>query len=213
MIHIIYMAAGNSRRFGSNKLLYEWKGKPLYRHGLDTVVEATEIFRRRELEKISITVVTRYPEIMEYVESLKHVISLEHAKSQDSPEIWVVNSPLSEKGASYTIKAGLEAVLEKNFSMHDRFLFMVADQPGLQVSTLLRLIEASENKPLTSLMYGRKPANPCVFSSCYLPDLMALEGDKGGRSIMKREENNGRKVIYVEAGCEEVWDMDVLPED
>ena len=35
MIHIIYMAAGNSRRFGSNKLFYELDGKPMYRHLLE----------------------------------------------------------------------------------------------------------------------------------------------------------------------------------
>ena len=37
MIHIIYMAAGNSRRFGSNKLFYELDRKPMYRHLLDPV--------------------------------------------------------------------------------------------------------------------------------------------------------------------------------
>ena len=35
MIHIIYMAAGNSRRFGANKLLYEIDGIPMYRHVLE----------------------------------------------------------------------------------------------------------------------------------------------------------------------------------
>ena len=33
------MAAGNSRRFGSNKLLFPWKGKTMYRHGLDLLLE------------------------------------------------------------------------------------------------------------------------------------------------------------------------------
>ena len=42
------MAAGNSRRFGSNKFLYEWKGKKLYRHMLDALLEVAE-----ELEKNS----------------------------------------------------------------------------------------------------------------------------------------------------------------
>ena len=37
MIHIIYMAAGNSRRFGSTKLFYELDGKPMYRHLLDSL--------------------------------------------------------------------------------------------------------------------------------------------------------------------------------
>ena len=39
MIHIIYMAAGNSRRFGSNKLFYELDGKPMYRHLLERLIE------------------------------------------------------------------------------------------------------------------------------------------------------------------------------
>ena len=38
-IHIIYLAAGSSRRFGSNKLLWVYEGLPLYRHGLDRLIE------------------------------------------------------------------------------------------------------------------------------------------------------------------------------
>ena len=41
-IDLILMAAGNSRRFGSNKLLYEWRGKKLYRYMLDALLEAAE---------------------------------------------------------------------------------------------------------------------------------------------------------------------------
>lgn len=33
-IRMIYMAAGNSRRFGSNKLVYLIDGKPMYLHVL-----------------------------------------------------------------------------------------------------------------------------------------------------------------------------------
>ena len=36
--HIIYLAAGSGSRFGSNKLLCPLEGKPLFRHGLDTLV-------------------------------------------------------------------------------------------------------------------------------------------------------------------------------
>ena len=35
--HIIYLAAGGGSRFGSNKLLCPLEGKPLFRHGLDTL--------------------------------------------------------------------------------------------------------------------------------------------------------------------------------
>ena len=37
--HILYLAAGSGRRFGSNKLLYNWKGKSLYRYGLDMLAD------------------------------------------------------------------------------------------------------------------------------------------------------------------------------
>ena len=38
-IGIIMLAAGNSRRFGSNKLLYEIQGKPMFCYILDTLYD------------------------------------------------------------------------------------------------------------------------------------------------------------------------------
>ena len=38
-IHMIYLAAGNSRRFGSNKLLYDFHGMPLYQYGFNQLLE------------------------------------------------------------------------------------------------------------------------------------------------------------------------------
>lgn len=46
MIHIIYMAAGNSRRFGSNKLFYELDGKPMYRQLLERLVEIKDRYNK-----------------------------------------------------------------------------------------------------------------------------------------------------------------------
>ncbi len=46
MIHIIYMAAGNSRRFGSNKLFYELDGKPMYRHLLERLIEIKDRYNK-----------------------------------------------------------------------------------------------------------------------------------------------------------------------
>ena len=68
MIHIIYMAAGNSRRFGSNKLFYELDGKPMYRHLLDRLVEIKNRYNKSKSDSqtIDITVVTRYWEILDY---------------------------------------------------------------------------------------------------------------------------------------------------
>ena len=54
------MAAGNSRRFGSNKLFYELDGKPMYRHLLDRLTEIKNRYNKSKSDSqtIDITVVT-----------------------------------------------------------------------------------------------------------------------------------------------------------
>ena len=51
--YIIYLAAGNSKRFPDNKLLYRFGDKPLYRHTFDQLTYQLE----------NIIVVTQYREI------------------------------------------------------------------------------------------------------------------------------------------------------
>ena len=112
MIQAIYMAAGNSRRFGSNKLLFPWKGKTMYRHGLDLLLE----LKKEMKEQLSVIVVTQYPEILEEVQKLP-----------EASEVQVVFCKESHMGASYTIKAGIAAMRKQATYL----LFMVADQPEL----------------------------------------------------------------------------------
>ena len=56
-IALIYLAAGNSRRFGSNKLFYEIDGKPMYRHLLDRLVRIAD--RNQEYEMSGLQTGTR----------------------------------------------------------------------------------------------------------------------------------------------------------
>lgn len=241
MIHIIYMAAGNSRRFGSNKLFYELDGKPMYRHLLDCLAEikdrynklkntginkpldsdemdtdtvidtyiGTDIGLSKKAGKktknaesnnpvIDITVVTRYREILDYCACI--------------PDCHAVLSPDSEKGISYTIKAGIMAVQEqKKTSMQDYYMFAVADQPYLKSQSVIKLIdkvlENKGNKQLAlSLRCGDAVGNPCVFHSSLIPQLLSLEGDKGGRSVAKKYD-----CVYVDIADElELMDIDTL---
>ena len=210
MIHIIYMAAGNSRRFGSNKLFYELDGKPMYRHLLERLIEIKD--RYNKLNKagkkiknaesnnpvIDITVVTRYREILDYCSSI--------------PDCHAVLSPDSEKGISYTIKAGIMAVQEqKKTGMQDYYMFAVADQPYLKSQSVIKLIDrVLENKGnmrlAFSLRCGDAVGNPCVFHSSLMPQLLSLEGDKGGRSVAKKYD-----CVYVDIADErELMDIDNL---
>lgn len=200
MIHIIYMAAGNSRRFGSNKLFYELDGKPMYRHLLERLIEIKDRYNKLKSDSpaIDITVVTRYREILDYCSSI--------------PDCHAVLSPDSEKGISHTIKAGIMAVQEqKKTSMQDYYMFAVADQPYLKSQSVIKLIdkvlENKGNKRLVfSLHCGDAVGNPCVFHSSLIPQLLSLEGDKGGRSVAKKYD-----CVYVDIADErELMDIDTL---
>lgn len=200
MIHIIYMAAGNSRRFGSNKLLYELDGKPMYRHLLERLIEIKDRYNKLKSDSpvIDITVVTRYREILDYCSSI--------------PDCHAVLSPDSEKGISYTIKAGIMAVQEqKKTGMQDYYMFAVADQPYLKNQSVIKLIDkVLENKGnirlVFSLRCGDTVGNPCVFHSSLISQLLSLEGDKGGRSVAKKHD-----CVYVDIADElELMDIDTL---
>lgn len=241
MIHIIYMAAGNSRRFGSNKLFYELDGKPMYRHLLDHLIEIKDRYNKLKntgtnkpldsdemdadtvidtyigtdtgLSKkpgkktknaesnnpvIDITVVTRYREILDYCACI--------------PDCHAVLSPDSEKGISYTIKAGIMAVQEqKKTGMQDYYMFAVADQPYLKSQSVIKLIDKvledkGNMKSVFSLRCGDTVGNPCVFHSSLISQLLSLEGDKGGRSVAKKYD-----CVYVDIADErELTDIDTL---
>ena len=209
MIHIIYMAAGNSRRFGSNKLFYELDGKPMYRHLLDRFVEIKNRYNKSKSDSqtIDITVVTRYREILDYCACI--------------PDCHAVISPDSEKGISYTIKAGIMAVQEQKklkkssevthhtAETEEYYMFAVADQPYLKSQSVIKLIDRvlknTGGKRLAfSLRCGDAVGNPCVFNLSLIPQLLSLEGDKGGRSVAKKND-----CVYVDIADErELMDID-----
>ena len=214
MIHIIYMAAGNSRRFGSNKLFYELDGKPMYRHLLERLIEIKDRYNKLKNAEsnnpvIDITVVTRYREILDYCACI--------------PDCHAVISPDSEKGISYTIKAGIMAVQEQKklkkssevthhtAEKEEYYMFAVADQPYLKSQSVIKLIDrVLENKGnmrlAFSLRCGDAVGNPCVFHSSLMPQLLSLEGDKGGRSVAKKYD-----CVYVDIADErELMDIDNL---
>ena len=202
MIHVIYMAAGNSRRFGSNKLLYLYEGKPLYRHGLELLLK----LKQEMGEKLTVTVVTQYPEILEEVQDI-----FERCGMAGMQAVFCEESRL---GASYTIRAGIEAVISQDpvsgqpkewqsmMGEKDYLMFMVADQPHLTLDSVQKLIRtavsrepaASPGSPTEecsrwetlSLRCGSIPGNPCMFRADLIPELMSLTGDQGGRKVLKR---------------------------
>lgn len=196
-IAMIMLAAGNSRRFGANKLLYEVDGIPMYRHVLGQLIQV-----KRQLEeglnrtytgnlpdiKCRIAVVTQYDPI---------------AETAVEQGIQVLYNPHPEKGISSSLKIGLNANLDA-----DAVLFTVSDQPWLTCDTICKLIQTflDSGKEIACISFQGKMGNPCIFSKKYYEDLLSLEGDKGGkRVIMKHLEDT---CIYEVNDAREFEDID-----
>lgn len=170
-ITLIYLAAGNSRRFGSNKLLYEIDKKTMYSHLLERLYAV--VMRHPDWK---VLVVTQYPCILEQVQEMG---------------MGAVFSQESEKGMSYTIETAVRA------AEGEAYAFFVADQPYLTEKTVegfLTEMEQSRAK-LGSIRCHGVPGNPTFFSASYREELLALTGDCGGRKILKKYPKD---VLYYE---------------
>jgi CTP:molybdopterin cytidylyltransferase MocA len=155
-IAVILEAAGNSSRFGSNKLLHIMEdGRPMSA----SILEAA-----RSVDAYRKILVTQYDEVAAMAPDFKVVMN-------DRPDL----------GISRSMQLGLKAAGDA-----DAYMFCVCDQPGLTKATLERLIKAYKKGTagIVSLAWQGKMCNPKIFSSRYREELMALSGDTGGRQII-----------------------------
>ena len=188
MFYMIYLAAGLSSRYGSNKLLAEVDGKPMYRHLLDILT----VMKEEEPHRFELIVVTAYDEIEEALQGLP---------------LKVVKNNNQELGASHSIKLGLEVCGE--IGRHDHVMFAVADQPYVQEDELFGFIHMYKRsyKGIGCLSYQGVMGNPVIFQGKFVPELMELSGDVGGKTVVKA---HPQEVYLYEAECEKsLQDIDV----
>ena len=166
-IHGILLSSGASARFGGNKLFYPVEGVPMYRRSLNLL----STLQKHRTDLTDLIVVSRFPELRAEAEELGF-------RAVDNPQ-W-------REGVSASIRLGLETALTRA-EEGDWFFFLVGDQPWLRWETvdgLLTGVQAS-GLELGCLCCGDTPGNPGVFSWPYVPQLLALTGDQGGRRILK----------------------------
>lgn len=177
-IGCVVMAAGNATRFGENKLHHTIDGKSLILRALEAV-PANHVS--------PIVVVTQYPEIAEL--------------AKDFSFTPIINAH-PEWGQSHSLKLGLRAM-----ENCDAVLFQVADQPLLRRETVEQLLDLYLHSPtsIAALSHDGIKGNPCIFPARFFEELLALEGDCGGRAVRKNHEED---VVTLEVPLEEVWDVD-----
>lgn len=185
---LVMMAAGNSERFGENKLLYPVNGKPMYEHLADQVNGLAESVFQKKI------VVTQYPELAEHMKKRGFQVCL-----NDQPEL----------GISHSVHLGAEEAWK--WEPDAAICFAVSDQPYLRGTTLEMLIRQwkASGKGIGALAYHEEIGNPVVFAEKYRKELMELTGDKGGKRVVKRHMDD-LYLMEVE-DAEELRDLDTKP--
>ncbi len=188
MIYMIYLAAGLSSRYGSNKLLETVEGKPMYRHLLDILT----VMKEEEPHRYELVVVTAYDEIETKVQKLP---------------LKVVRNERQNLGISHSIRLGIEACGE--VGIHDHLMFCVADQPYLQEDELFGFVHMylRSHKGIGCMSFDGVMGNPVIFQGKFVPELLALTGDMGGKAVVK---THPQEIFLYEADSEKsLWDLDV----
>lgn len=155
----VILAAGNSARFGGNKLLHELSGGKVIEHIMEKVAR---------LPLSEAVVVTQYGEICRLCEERGMAY---------------VRNEMPDKGLSYSIRLGTEALWDCG-----HILFVLADQLDLKTETLHRILEAADDTHVVCACAGGVVQNPMLFPAAFFDELTELRGDKGAKSVALKHE-------------------------
>ena len=182
-IGCVILAAGNSVRFGENKLLTRIGEKTMIEHAFEAV-PADEL--------CAVAVVTQYESIEKLAESYGFQC--------------IINRH-PERGQSHSVILGTTA-LEDHC---DGILYQVADQPRLKRESVSRMLDVFREHPdsIVGMSSGGRRGNPCIFPKVYFDELCRLSGDSGGRTVIERHED---ELILFEVSADELTDIDT-PDD
>jgi molybdenum cofactor cytidylyltransferase len=153
----ILLAAGQSTRFGRQKLLEPWHGEPLVRRIARCFLEAG----LRPL----VAVVSKDARLNDALAGLP---------------LTTVENAHPEKGISSSIAIGVRALPETT----EGALIGVGDQPYLTAQAIKELLNAFAPGRIVVPLWGDHRGNPPVFDRRFFPELLALDGDRGGQRVI-----------------------------
>ncbi len=154
----ILLAAGKSRRFGSNKLLYQLAdGSPVIVHTV-----------RKLKAVLSDTIVVIGADDQETAELL------------EAENVQTVVNPHAETGMGTSIACGVRASQQAS-----SWIIALADMPYLSRQTI-RSVAAGihSSNTICAPLYGDQRGHPVGFGKAYAHELMQLSTDKGARQIV-----------------------------
>jgi molybdenum cofactor cytidylyltransferase len=178
----VILAAGLSSRMGANKLLAEWRGKPLVRWTVESALTS---------EAKPVIVVTGH-DAAKVEAALKGL------------DVRVVPSPDYASGLSASLKSGIRAVPPSC----DGAIVLLGDMPEIGSGLIDRMIAAfsrADGRSICVAGHEHRRGNPVLWSRAYFPEIEALTGDTGAKELISQNED---AVCDIEAGGAALRDID-----
>lgn len=158
-VAIVLLAAGNARRFGSDKLMADFEGAPMG--------------ARVAHELVSVAAAAHFA-----VCQPDAVIAAHYARLGFD----IVDNPRADLGLSGSLHLAVEAALRTDAQA---LLIALADMPFVQTAHIDTLIAACTDTVVASFD-GHQPMPPAIFPRSHWPELLATVGDAGARDILAR---------------------------
>lgn len=163
IVSAIVLAAGRSQRMGVAKLTLKLGDKSLLEHVIDNVLAS----------KVSEVIVVLGPETVHLRSSLE---GLRRVK--------VVENQQPDQGQSSSLRLGLQGISQQAQAA----IILMGDQPLVTSDTIDAIINkyAQSRAPIVAPLYQGQRGSPVLFDRSLLGELMAVQGDKGGREIIEK---------------------------
>jgi len=185
-VAVVILAAGMSRRLGRPKQVLPLAGKPIVAH----------VGRRARASNAA-----------------RVVAVIGGARHQTMAALDGIVDELVING-SYSLGQGTSiasAIRHLESTQHiggqcDAAVFLLGDQPGIETETINAVINAWEQgSKIVMANYRDQPGHPVLFDRQFWPELTALDGDEGGRLIIR---NHADRLMQVPVDADSPMDVD-----
>ena len=176
MVSAVVLAAGMSTRMGQNKLLLNFREKPLIVHAVDTLLAS-------DIDEV---IVVLGHEIEKVRDQLERSIGLANKAASGKP-LRLTQNPDYQNGLSTSVRTGVEAVSRQA----NGIMIYLADQPLLEPEDVNRIVAgfaaAKEvNKSIVVPFFRGERGNPVILDASLRDSILGIVGDVGCKGVIKR---------------------------